>query len=251
MFSSVIISVAYLAILCNSRIVLYNTENTTSSSEKFDCIYLADTVHPEHGDSAAGKMPYCRRQNKPENFTKVINRCENGGQMKYFVDLLAENIRPSEVLQWNSGIEVAENYAAFYYNNQSSKKNLDFLCNCTHLSTFGKYCEYELTHDAKSFGDSELLQLIIRLVDYREHQLHGDIVCYNTLSCTSGPLCLDWRDICDGEQQCEHGWDEENCDKLEFNECQEDEFRCNNGMCIPEEYWLDGEYMCLITETAT
>jgi hypothetical protein len=36
--------------------------------------------------------------------------------------------------------------------------------------------------------------------------------------------------------------DEENWDKLEFNECEDDEFRCTNGMCISEEFWLDGEY---------
>jgi low density lipoprotein-related protein 2 len=41
------------------------------------------------------------------------------------------------------------------------------------------------------------------------------------------------------------GVDEEFCDKLEFNECEEDEYRCANGMCIPGEYWLDGEYDCM------
>jgi hypothetical protein len=39
-----------------------------------------------------------------------------------------------------------------------------------------------------------------------------------------------------------NGIDEENWDKLEFNECEDDEFRCTNGMCIAEEFWLDGEY---------
>ena len=27
---------------------------------------------------------------------------------------------------------------------------------------------------------------------------------------------------------------------MEINECSENEFRCQNGLCIPEEYWLDG-----------
>ncbi|UJR19040.1 hypothetical protein I4U23_022171 [Adineta vaga] len=78
-----------------------------------------------------------------------------------------------------------------------------------------------------------------------EMQTYGDIVCYITLACDSGLLCLDWRDICDGLQQCMFGLDEENCDKLEFNECENDEYRCLNGMCIPEEYFLDGDYDCL------
>ncbi len=32
---------------------------------------------------------------------------------------------------------------------------------------------------------------------------------------------------------------------LEMNECEDDEYRCANGMCIPEEYWIDGDYDCM------
>jgi hypothetical protein len=41
------------------------------------------------------------------------------------------------------------------------------------------------------------------------------------------------------------GVDEDYCERLEFNECEDDEYRCANGMCIPEEYWLDGDYDCM------
>ncbi|CAF0789078.1 unnamed protein product [Adineta steineri] len=58
-------------------------------------------------------------------------------------------------------------------------------------------------------------------------------------------LCLDWRDICNGQQNCMDGLDEENCDLLEFNECENDEYRCTDGMCIAEEYWLDGSLDCM------
>jgi hypothetical protein len=73
-------------------------------------------------------------------------------------------------------------------------------------------------------------------------QRYGSIVCYQTLFCQSSPLCLDWREICDGVQRCSNGVDEENCDILEFNECEEDEFRCTNGMYIAKEFWFDGEF---------
>ncbi|CAF1429744.1 unnamed protein product [Rotaria magnacalcarata] len=76
-------------------------------------------------------------------------------------------------------------------------------------------------------------------------QLYGDILCYLTLECDYGILCLDWRDVCDGIQQCMFGVDEENCDRLEFNECEQYEYRCSNGMCVPDEYFLDGDYDCL------
>jgi hypothetical protein len=139
---------------------------------------------------------------------------------------------------------MADKYAAFYYSNYTlmeSNEKQDFLCHCTQSSTFGKYCEYQLTHETNSLEASQSLQTDNRLPNPLFHQRFGDIVCYKTLSCYSGLLCLDWRNICDGEQQCRGGWDEENCDKLEFNECEDDEYRCTNGMCIPEEYWLDGK----------
>lgn len=41
------------------------------------------------------------------------------------------------------------------------------------------------------------------------------------------------------------GTDEDYCHKLEYNECEDDEYRCSNGMCIPGEYWLDGDYDCM------
>ncbi len=41
------------------------------------------------------------------------------------------------------------------------------------------------------------------------------------------------------------GLDEDYCDKLEFNECEDYEYRCANGMCIAEEYWLDGDRDCM------
>ena len=42
------------------------------------------------------------------------------------------------------------------------------------------------------------------------------------------------------------GVDEEHCDLLEMNRCdQNEEYRCMNGMCIPDQFFLDGEFDCL------
>ncbi len=251
----IVVSILGLIISCNSRILIYNTENiilSSSLSERFDCIYVLDNVDGNHGGSSAGKVPYCRRLTTITEGPQIIaNKCQNGGERKYFVDLLKNDTPPFEVLQWSSSVEKADEYAAIYYSNYSSLESVDrqqFLCRCIHPGVFGRYCEYQLTHESDSFEVSHNLQVIDRAALLVYHQIYGDIVCYTTLSCKSGLLCLDWRDICDGEQQCENGWDEENCDKLEFNECEEDEYRCNNGMCIPEECWLDGEYICIIDE---
>ena len=85
----------------------------------------------------------------------------------------------------------------------------------------------------------------MRKENFKTVHLYGDILCYETLKCDSGLLCLDWREICDGVQHCLSGRDEENCDLLEMNQCDEDEYRCSNGMWIPEEFFMDGGLDCL------
>lgn len=66
--------------------------------------------------------------------------------------------------------------------------------------------------------------------------------CYTHLHCQRGnsTWCLDWRDVCNNRADCwpEHV-DEHHCDELEANECGADEYRCTNGLCIPEVFLLD------------
>jgi hypothetical protein len=93
------VSLLSLAILCDGRILLYDTEMMMSSPEKIDCIYVLDNVNCDYGGSSAGKIPYCPRPNITRTLKRVQNKCSNGGQMKKFVDPLTENIRPFEVLE--------------------------------------------------------------------------------------------------------------------------------------------------------
>ncbi|CAF1047692.1 unnamed protein product [Didymodactylos carnosus] len=70
------------------------------------------------------------------------------------------------------------------------------------------------------------------------------LTCYQGLQCHSA-ICLDWRQICDGNLNCENGEDEPNeCLLLEINECQGDEYRCRTGLCIPQAFLIDFSYDC-------
>jgi hypothetical protein len=112
------------------------------SPEKFYCIYVLDSVNSDYGGSSAGKVPYCIRPNNITIRAGTRNECENGGEQKYFVDLLKQNVRPCEVFKWSSSVDMSDKYAAFYYNNYSmfkSNENQAFLCHCTYPSTFGRY----------------------------------------------------------------------------------------------------------------
>ncbi|CAF3939934.1 unnamed protein product [Rotaria magnacalcarata] len=134
------------------------------------------------------------------------------------------------------------NMSDFDFHHDELADDLDRLQVLT--GTFGKYCEYQLTHDSKKFSEAVKRQFEQNQDtddDSWNTQRYGKFLCYETLPCSSSPLCIGWREICDGIQRCSNGVAEENCDKLEFNECDDDESRCENGMCISQEFWLDGE----------
>ncbi|CAF1136975.1 unnamed protein product [Adineta steineri] len=218
-----------------ARIFLFDTEDSRRV-EQHDCLYYTSDV----------SVKYCRRSNNGSTLDRSSFTCFNGGEQLSFQYLLEQNISPQEILQWNSSIERADDYASFfYYRDEKNLMNDEFLCHCIHPGTFGKYCEYHFLDGALTFEQSIKQQFEQKEKNHWAAQHYGDILCYKTIPCYSGLLCLDWRNICDGEQQCSGGYDEENCDLLEFNECDDDEYRCMNGMCIPEDYWLDGDSDCM------
>lgn len=214
----------------NGFVLLYDTEDENSVQYN-NCIY----------STKESEISYCQRNNLSSEFKRQEqNNCSHEGKKWLFITLLEHNITPSEVLKWSSTIEMADNYASVYYNN-STYTNTSFLCNCTMPSTFGKYCEYRLTHNSPTFEESTIFQFTTK----EKHLLYlQNIVSgtkYYRIPCESGLLGLEWRQICDGNQECIDGYDEENCDLLEFNECEDNQYRCMNGMCIDEEFWLDGK----------
>ncbi|UJR18900.1 hypothetical protein I4U23_022028 [Adineta vaga] len=236
-----VISLLILA-FASAQILLYNTENQRFT-EKFDCLYY-------HDDDTGDIIAYCQRPYRSQSLNRNGTHCYNDSQKLFFNNLIDLQVHPSQAFQWSWTIEIADLYALIFYNRSLLHKYPDaFVCNCTRSGTFGKYCEYQLTHDQLRFSQAVKKQFKQKKdSDSWNTQRYGKILCYETLLCPLSPLCLDWREICDGVQRCENGIDEENCDMLEFNECEDDEFRCANGMCIAEEFWLDalvGDFDCM------
>jgi hypothetical protein len=236
MFTHIVALFIVVFTVTYGQVLIYDTENEVAI-EKFDCVYYLYDDGEE--------IPYCRRPGTSESINRDMNGCDNQGEKLLFRYLLDREISPSNILKWSSSVEMVDLYAGVFDNRSliEDDDNNQFLCNCTKPGTFGKYCEYQLTHGAKTFTDAIQAQFEQKKNgDSWNTQRYGNILCYETLPCFRSPLCLDWREICDGIQRCPTGLDEENWDKLEFNECEENEFRCTNGMCIAEEFWFDGEY---------
>ena len=216
----------------NAEITLRQTQDGLQI-EFYDCFLLHS-------------LDYCRRPRKPIDLSRgnLRKECEqNGGQLHLFSELQSNNTTVSIVLQqWRSTLERVEQYSLFLRDPNERDANL---CQCLHSTTFGNDCEYQLPSGG-TLEETLQWQLSMREKNRRAVQIYGDVICYETLKCDSGVLCLDWREICDGIQHCLEGRDEENCDLLEMNQCHEDEeYRCMNGMCIPQEFFLDGEFDCL------
>jgi hypothetical protein len=216
-------------------------------------------------------VKYCRQLNESQPLDRHFNQsCYNDGILWTFEELALQNVSVSDILRWSSSIEQVDRYSK-YLSNSSLDVGDQNICNCTNSSSFGKFCEYEFYHDSTTFSDA-IIQQFEPLKNVRMDigninvgsQFHNNRPCYMTLICDSGLMCLDWRHICDGKndriddsfksiystlslgkQQCMDGIDEDYCERLEFNECEDDEYRCANGMCIPEEYWLDGDFDCM------
>ena len=230
MFAITLLFVLYISPLLDCSIFVYNSEDSPSVQD-FDCIDHQAT-------------PYCRRlsQAVPLQRNSQSHLCYHNGINHSFRSLRSENVTVHTILlHWKSTIDQVDEYAHYLRQPIDTMDGDRQLCHCSDSQSFGKNCEYLLP-----FGNHFADVLNAKFsVTSGKLMYAGDIVCYSTLRCDFGLLCLDWRDICDGVQQCMSGLDEENCDKLEFNECEKDEYRCMNGMCIPDEYFLDGEHDCM------
>ncbi|CAF0926998.1 unnamed protein product [Rotaria sp. Silwood1] len=158
-----------------------------------------------------------------------------------FAELAKRNITSQQLYLWSAPIDVAERYE--FYLNQLSTLNDIFLetqvfYNCT-LPRFGSMCQYEITYyNRNHLSLDDIIHDYYRTYEYNPN----NFTCYTHLQCNRGPFpaCLDWSEICNGQVDCLDGeFDEEHCWQLEINECNDNEYRCTNGQCIPQSFFRD------------
>ncbi|CAF1130475.1 unnamed protein product [Adineta steineri] len=169
---------------------------------------------------------------------------ENSFDQKYsFSQLKMLNITSQQLYLWSAPMDIVEEYESYLnqslLSNQSSALMATKLFyNCTQ-PRFGSVCQYSLDISTSSFPSS--LKEII-------HDFYLQIynpttwTCYTHLECNRGTstACLDWTEICDDHIDClNDGIDEKYCWELEINECEENEFRCKNGQCIPNIFFRE------------
>jgi hypothetical protein len=193
--------------------------------------------------------------NKPENYfiipeidkinQEIMFYCMNEYSSKFdieekenyfskltFEELAKEKISIKQLYLWSASFDLIENYQ-FYLNKFDFSLSKEIFYNCT-LPRFGPQCQYQFDYHYSNFD--EIVDKYYKNNEYEPNTL----TCYKHLNCSS--LCLDWSEICDGKMNCLNGGqDEEHCWQLEINECNDNEYRCFNGQCIPKKFYEDGK----------
>ena len=222
----------------NSHYTLYYSDIRPDSYLTRDCLYsyLVDGGK-ENGRSYLRNshlIPYCRRaehNEKQDDFSYPIN--ENIGKRLSFKELRKEKVTSEELLQWFAPIDIAEKY-------QRDENDSDVFYNCS-SPWFGSMCQYQIPYNF-----SLSLEDIVEMTLNAQKEISSNVTggtCYQFLTnCNRRlwPLCLDWREICNGRMDCQNGEDEEWCDQLEMSECNDNEYRCHyGGQCIPLSFVKD------------
>ncbi|CAF3547775.1 unnamed protein product, partial [Adineta steineri] len=151
-------------------------------------------------------------------------------------------------IKWNAPIDTINNYQKYLVKNDLSLANHHY-CNCS-ANWFGSRCQYSHYYPSKNFELNKIIdeQLRAKSPLTKEYTITDDILmltCYEGLQCHSA-ICLDWREICNGILNCENGEDEpDECLLLETNECEDNEYRCRYGVCIPRTFLRDFSYDCM------
>ncbi|CAF1003630.1 unnamed protein product [Adineta steineri] len=228
---------------------LYYTHYANDTNWYYDCLYYK-ALDPivKLNVKTDYRIPYqiiqyCIRPTESQN--KDHKTLINGSILSVFTfgELSKQNISTSDLLSWSAPVDLIERYEQYIATLNSSLESEEFY-NCT-SSWFGSFCQYTFnldatfdnivkqTFEAKYTKDCDLRLILPRITN---------MTCYEHLKCNRGPtpMCLDWHEICDGQIHCiGSGVDETNCFELEKNECENDQYRCHNGMCIPEQFLND------------
>ena len=238
-----LILVHFTNIVCEFN--LYDTDSSFKTNLlQSDCLnyyaYHEKIVYQELSDLVEEKIPYCVRSTKNSNKLNRMTVSPFSTRLS-FNQMRLSNISIHKLLSWSIPIEVIERYQ-IYLNEPSKTLNEEFY-NCT-PPWFGLHCQYSFLSDEKlSFNEIVEANFRRRTAYSKPVNTLVKVPSYVLLEChrDGQRWCLDWREICDGKVDCfDESLDEKYCFDMEVNECNEDEYRCHNGLCISEDLWEDG-----------
>ncbi|CAF3923216.1 unnamed protein product [Adineta steineri] len=222
--------------MINCQLNLYETDKTVHDNVLYyDCLYnyIIDKKYSyqDLSNVIIDYIPYCFR---PLNKTKELFFINN--EKLTFEQFYLKNISSFDLLSWSYPIDLIETYELYLNNKNLSNK---IISNCTQ-PWFGLQCQYSFEFTEQMSLNNIILKQFQKKSSYKDLTRDiNEIPCYIHLQCYSNGLllCLDWREICNGYIDCiDNYFDELYCFQMEINQCELNEYRCHNGLCIPQEF---------------
>ncbi|CAF2027459.1 unnamed protein product [Rotaria magnacalcarata] len=186
-------------------------------------------------------IPYCLRPLSMPTQTDNEEGYHEDTVWFTFEELRESNVTARQLYYISVPIDLIEEYHVYLDNPETSlSEQIVFKCGGTQ---FGDMCQYMLEYD-ESFEDIVINTFNAKATMKQEDgAMLTNLTCYMHLECDRGPapMCLDWREVCDGKFDCVNGGiDEMGCNELEMNPCDADTYRCHNGaQCIPKTMFND------------
>ncbi|CAF2139479.1 unnamed protein product [Rotaria magnacalcarata] len=227
-------------IFSQSRLYWTDIVSENELWQEHDCLYRHEFMSATASERVHEIVPYCFRSSNTR--TMFSNTSIGHGNTITFDELRKQNVTSQQLYSWSGPIDIVERYHMYLDNSHDVSLSEQTFYNCT-SPWFGVSCEF-------SFNMSmEFTDIVWTVFNAKPGEWKTQIAeisnysCYIHISmCDRGPepLCLDWREICDGKLDCANGGrDEEGCEVLETNECGSNEYRCHNGLCIPADNFHD------------
>ncbi|CAF2101733.1 unnamed protein product [Rotaria magnacalcarata] len=237
-----IVLVFHLFLSVKGSFHLYNTKKSDNRDYK-DCLYSFTSNIPINEWQL---VPYCIRHNL-QTFDDDGLECDTEADYTFAV-LKSKNTNSLHLYTWNAPIDTINDYQKYLSGGDLSLAGHHY-CNCS-ANWFGTRCQYSFDQSIETMTFDEII-----MSQFKRKQPLSDtyeivndpsmLTCYEGLRCHS-TICLDWRQICDRNLNCENGEDEpDECILLETNECKNDEYRCQYGTCIPKTFLIDFSYECM------
>ena len=243
-----------LFLFCNGlcdRFHPYYMDQTDQHDLQYDCLYYraSDNIREQYKQMYTSKkpyqiIPYCIRPKVDIENVKEDNLIDVGdiSSILTFASLREKQITTWDLLKWSAAIDLIEFYDEYLTLPSNDSLAWTKFYNCSEF-WFGSYCQYTFKTYPRYNLSLSFDTIVGETFRHKIFLKPTSMTCYIHLKCNRGPApaCLDWREICDGKVDCfDSDIDEIGCFLLELNECQENEFRCHMGLCIPEEFLLEG-----------
>lgn len=235
----------FLALLVRleARYSFYQSIDGQGSNSTFDCLYAVvfDSVTDYNlmYKINYNLIPYCRRLDpNKQHQESFVNSYENIQNNITFAELYRNGVTSAQLLDWSAPIDIVERYE------QYGQHSSEIFHNCS-TPWFGSMCQYQAFYPSLDSFSDLVISFFQNAVMQSSYIDSTNVTCYRFLTnCYRIPskMCLDWREICDGNYDCLNGEDELYCQELEVSECSESEYRCHSGgQCIPSAFVRDGE----------